>query len=116
MRSDESAALRLLRRVYRPENGYWDATGIGRQTHRVPSTFTDAERQLLVDHELQPNTFIEMGHDETIEALRSGASAIEVQAAANAFVASFTSADVSWSQSFQRWLSDALCLSTLSIR
>jgi hypothetical protein len=96
MRSAATSAFVLLRRVYASENGFWDPTGNGRHAHRIPSTFTDAEHELLADHDLVPNTFVELGHDETIRTLRDVARTIEVQAAANAFVASFTSADVSW--------------------
>lgn len=90
----DAALLDLLRRVYDSGNSYFDADG--NYCHRIPGTFTDGERQALKDAGLQPNTFVEISHDEAVSRLRHAAARIDLRRAADAFVASMASSDLAW--------------------
>ncbi|KQV99629.1 hypothetical protein [Rhizobacter sp. Root1221] len=86
--------LALLKRVYATGNSYFDEQR--NYCHRIPDTFTAAERQALADAGLLPNTFVSMPHDEAIARLQSAAAAVDLQRAAGAFVASLGSAGLQW--------------------
>ncbi|RKG55426.1 hypothetical protein D7X30_26705 [Corallococcus sp. AB011P] len=90
----DSAVMALLARVYDSRNSFFDAKG--RYSHRIPSTFTEAEHQQLRDAGLVPNVFIQWGHDEAIDKLRQSATKVDLRPAADAFVASLVSADFAW--------------------
>lgn len=85
----------LLKRIYTGVNSsYFDEQN--NYCHRIPATFSAAERQLLADAGLEPNTFIQFGHDDAVRALRRLAAKVKLRRAADAFVAAMTSADLSW--------------------
>ncbi|WP_244227166.1 hypothetical protein [Corallococcus aberystwythensis] len=84
--------MALLDRVYSSRNSDVDNEG----RHRIPSTFTEADHQQLKAAGLEPNVFIQWGHDETIDKLRQSAVKVDLRAAADAFVASMVSADLAW--------------------
>ncbi|WP_238539718.1 hypothetical protein [Corallococcus macrosporus] len=84
----------LLSRIYGSHHTYFDEQD--RYCHRVPSTFTEEDHLRLRAAGLVPNTFVQWGHDEVIDRLRQCAKAVTPRRAANAFVASMTSADLSW--------------------
>lgn len=90
----DAALLDLLRRVYANGNSYFDADG--NYCHRIPDTFDDAERQALKNAGLQPNTFVEIPHDEAVERLRQAAAGVDLRRAADVFVASMVSSDLAW--------------------
>lgn len=86
--------LALLKRVYANGNSYFDEQK--NYCHRIPDTFTAAERQALADAGLLPNSFVSMPHDEAVARLQSAAAAVDLRRAADAFVASFGSAGLHW--------------------
>ncbi|GEN12881.1 hypothetical protein SAMN05443572_103613 [Myxococcus fulvus] len=86
--------MALLARVYGTNNTFFDDDG--NYCHRVPSTFTKEDHQRLKAAGMVPNTFVQWEHDEVIQKLRKAAKAVDLQRAADAFVASMTSADVAW--------------------
>ncbi|RUO90761.1 hypothetical protein D7Y11_23505 [Corallococcus sp. AB018] len=94
MTQPDTSVMALLARVYDSRNSHFDAEG--RYSHRIPSTFTEAEHQQLRDTGLVPNVFIQWGHDEVITRLRKSAAACDLRPAADAFVASMGSADLAW--------------------
>lgn len=68
----------------------------GQRCYHLPTTFTAAERQQLIDAGLQPNTFVSLTHAETISQLHTLAATIDLRQAADAFVASLVSRDLAW--------------------
>ncbi|WP_375755799.1 hypothetical protein [Corallococcus exercitus] len=86
--------MALLDRVYNSRNSGFDDEG--RHSHRIPSTFTEADHQQLKAAGLVPNVFIQWGHDEAIDKLRQSAATVDLRPAADAFVASMVSADLAW--------------------
>lgn len=90
----DGALLDLLRRVYAHGNSYVD--GDKNHGHRIPDTFTDAERQALKDAGLEPNVFVALTHDDAVRRLREAAAQIDLRRAADAFVASMVSSDLAW--------------------
>jgi len=92
--STHTTLMDLLERVYAGGNGYIDDDG--NYAHRIPGTFSDAERQALEDAGLRPNTFVGHPHDEAVDRLRAAAAQIDLRRAADAFIASMVSSDLSW--------------------
>ncbi|WP_431511516.1 hypothetical protein [Variovorax sp. DAIF25] len=90
----DDTLLGLLRRVYDNGNSYFDADG--NHCHRIPDTFSEAERQALADAGLEPNRFVAIPHDEAVNRLRQAAAGVDLRRAADAFVASMTSSDLVW--------------------
>lgn len=86
--------LALLKRIYANGNSYFDEQR--NYCHRIPDTFTVAERQALAVTGLLPNTFVSMPHDEAIARLQSAAAAVDLRRAAEVFVASLGSAGLQW--------------------
>ncbi|RKG80200.1 hypothetical protein D7W79_08530 [Corallococcus exercitus] len=94
MTRPDPAVMALLERVYSSRNSAFDDDG--RYSHRIPSTFTEADHQQLKAAGLVPNAFIQWGHDEAIDTLRRSAAKVDLRPAADAFVASMVSADLAW--------------------
>src|SRR4051812_14122214 len=89
-----SIPLDLLARVYANGNSYFDKDG--NYCHRIPDTFSDAERQALKDAGLQPNIFVDLSHDEAVGRLQQAAARVDLRRAADAFVSSMVSNDLAW--------------------
>ncbi|WP_198338882.1 hypothetical protein [Lysobacter capsici] len=84
----------LLERIYLGGITYFDADG--RYLHKVPSTFSAQDLQALDAAGLPPNALSTSTHDEAVTRLRALAARIDLDKAADAFVTSLTSADLSW--------------------
>ncbi|MGO1071280.1 hypothetical protein [Lysobacter sp. CA199] len=84
----------LLERIYLSGTTYFDADG--RYLHKVPATFSAQDLRDLDAAGLPPNALSAMGHDEAVTRLRELAARIDLRQAGGAFVASLTSADLSW--------------------
>lgn len=86
---DDDRALALLARLYAPENRVFRE---GRHEVRVPATVDADALAALAARGLAPNTFVTLTHDEAVAELRTRARAVDLRAAAEAFVASLGSA------------------------
>ncbi len=87
--------LALLERIYfSPNSSYFDERD--RYCHRIPSSFAPGDLKALDDAGMMPNTFFELPHDDAVKRLSAAARAIDFSRAADAFVASLTSADLAW--------------------
>ncbi|MET1078880.1 MAG: hypothetical protein ABWY06_12765 [Pseudomonas sp.] len=94
MKPFDPSLTALLKRIYSHPNGYID--GDKRHCHRIPDTVTAEERQQLADAHSMPNQFVSMEHDACISRLQALAGAVELQRAADAFVASLVSSTPAW--------------------
>lgn len=84
----------LLERIYLGGSTYFDADG--RYLHTVPSTISAQDLQALDAAGLPPNALSTMPHDEAVTRLRELAARIDLRKAAEAFVTSLSSVDLSW--------------------